>query len=78
MPDFIYTDNPLAIHYAIPGFFILLLIEIGVATWEQRDWYETKDTISSLSIATTAASSLSGTAFSAPLRPRWKNPGTGW
>jgi len=50
MPDFIFTDNPIAIHYAIPGFILLLLLEIGVAVWEQRDWYDTKDTISSLSM----------------------------
>jgi len=50
MPDFIFTDNPVAIHYAIPAFILLLLVEIGVAVWEQRDWYETKDTISSLSM----------------------------
>ncbi|MCX8210076.1 MAG: sterol desaturase family protein [Lewinella sp.] len=50
MPDFIFTDNPVAIHYAIPGFILLLLIEIGMAVYEQRDWYETKDTISSLSM----------------------------
>lgn len=50
MPDFIYTDNPLAIHYAIPGFILLLLIEIGVASGESKDWYETKDTISSLAM----------------------------
>lgn len=50
MPDFIFTDNPIAIHYAIPAFIVLLLVEIGVAVYEDRDWYETKDTISSLSM----------------------------
>jgi len=50
MPDFIFLDNPVAIHYAIPGFLLLLLLEIGVAVWQDQDWYETKDTVSSLSM----------------------------
>lgn len=50
MPPFIFTDNPVAIHYAIPVFILLLIVEISVAAWEQRDWYNTKDTISSLSM----------------------------
>lgn len=50
MPDFIYADNPLPIHYAIPAFVILLLVEIGLSVWQDRNWYETKDTISSLSM----------------------------
>lgn len=50
MSDFIFTDNPIAIHYAIPGFVLLLLLEIGIAVWEGSDWYETKDTLSSLSM----------------------------
>ncbi len=50
MPDFIFTDNPLAIHYAIPAFVILLLVEIGVAVYDKRDWYETPDTLSSLAM----------------------------
>jgi sterol desaturase/sphingolipid hydroxylase (fatty acid hydroxylase superfamily) len=50
MPDFIFTDNPLAIHYAIPVFVVLLLVEIGVAVYHQRDWYDTPDTLSSLAM----------------------------
>jgi hypothetical protein len=49
MPDF-FTDNPLAIHYAIPVFVVLLLVEIGVAVYHQRDWYDTPDTLSSLAM----------------------------
>ncbi|NJC27434.1 sterol desaturase family protein [Neolewinella antarctica] len=50
MPEFIFTDNPLAIHYAIPAFVVLLLLEIGLAMWDGRDSYDTKDTISSLAM----------------------------
>ena len=50
MPPFPFTDNPVGIHYAIPFFVLLLALEIGVATWHQRDWYETKDTLSSLAM----------------------------
>src|SRR5690625_7756788 len=38
------------IHWAIPGFIILLLAELILSAYDQRDLYETNDTISSLTI----------------------------
>ncbi|MFC5408800.1 sterol desaturase family protein [Larkinella bovis] len=38
------------IHYAIPAFVILLLAEVIINAIHQHDYYETKDTISSLSM----------------------------
>src|SRR5690625_7909691 len=38
------------IHWAIPGFIILLLAELILSAYDQRDLYETKDTISSLTM----------------------------
>lgn len=38
------------IHWAIPGFVILLLIEIVINSYDHRDLYETKDTFSSLAM----------------------------
>lgn len=38
------------IHYAIPGFVILVLLEVSVAAYEKKDWYETKDALSSLAM----------------------------
>jgi sterol desaturase/sphingolipid hydroxylase (fatty acid hydroxylase superfamily) len=48
MPDFDLNIN--LIHYAIPAFIILLLLEVAVAAYEKKDWYETKDTFSSLAM----------------------------
>ena len=50
MPSFPFVENPLAIHYAIPVFILLLIVEIVVAVRQQRDWYDTRDTVSSLSM----------------------------
>ena len=41
---------PNLIHYAIPAFIGLLVLEAVVAAREQRDWYEAKDTASSLAM----------------------------
>lgn len=38
------------IHWAIPGFVLLLLIEILIHSFDHRDLYETKDTFSSLAM----------------------------
>lgn len=38
------------IHWAIPAFIILLLAELILSAYDQRDLYETKDTISSLTM----------------------------
>ena len=38
------------IHYAIPGFIFLLLVEVGIAVKEKKDWFEARDTFSSLSM----------------------------
>ncbi|GAB3919620.1 sterol desaturase family protein [Larkinella terrae] len=38
------------IHYAIPAFVILLLTEVIVTAIQQKDYYETKDTLSSLAM----------------------------
>jgi sterol desaturase/sphingolipid hydroxylase (fatty acid hydroxylase superfamily) len=48
MPDFDLNIN--LIHYAIPAFIILLLLEVAVAAYEKKDWYEAKDTFSSLAM----------------------------
>ena len=48
MPDFDLNIN--LIHYAIPAFIILLLLEVAVAAYEKKDWYDTKDTFSSLAM----------------------------
>ena len=41
---------PNLIHYAIPAFVILLLAEAIVGAWDKKDWYETRDTLSSLAM----------------------------
>ncbi len=41
---------PNLILWAIPAFIILLLLEVGVAAHEKRDWFVKKDTFSSLSM----------------------------
>ncbi|GAB3336730.1 sterol desaturase family protein [Larkinella ripae] len=38
------------IHYAIPAFVVLLLTEVIVTAVHQRDYYETRDTMSSLAM----------------------------
>ncbi|GAB3257897.1 sterol desaturase family protein [Larkinella harenae] len=38
------------IHYAIPAFVVLLLTEVTVTAVQQKDYYETRDTLSSLSM----------------------------
>ncbi|WP_138991558.1 sterol desaturase family protein [Larkinella sp. C7] len=38
------------IHYAIPGFVLLLLTEVVVTAVQQKDYYETRDTLSSLTM----------------------------
>jgi sterol desaturase/sphingolipid hydroxylase (fatty acid hydroxylase superfamily) len=38
------------IHYAIPAFVTLVVIESIVAAYHQRDWFERKDTFSSLAM----------------------------
>lgn len=38
------------IQYAIPGFIILLVVEVIVTARQQKDYYETKDTASSLAM----------------------------
>lgn len=48
MPEFDLKIN--LIHYAIPAFLILLLLELGVGAYERKDWYQTKDTFSSLAM----------------------------
>ncbi|MCB0637863.1 MAG: sterol desaturase family protein [Lewinella sp.] len=48
MPDFDLKIN--LVHYAIPAFIILLLLEVVVAAYEKRDWFEAKDTFSSLAM----------------------------
>jgi sterol desaturase/sphingolipid hydroxylase (fatty acid hydroxylase superfamily) len=39
---------PDLIHYAIPAFVVLLLLEVVITSWDQKDHYEVKDTLSSL------------------------------
>lgn len=38
------------IHYAIPAFVVLLVTEVLVTAWQQKDYYDTKDTASSLAM----------------------------
>lgn len=38
------------IHYAIPGFILLLLVEVGIAAKEKKGWFEARDTFSSLAM----------------------------
>ena len=38
------------IHWAIPGFVLLLIIEVLINAYDHRDLYETKDTFSSLAM----------------------------
>src|SRR5688572_8666647 len=38
------------IHYAIPGFIVLMLIELIFSAIQKRELYETRDTISSLAM----------------------------
>lgn len=38
------------LYYAIPVFVVLMLVEIGIHAYERRDWYDTKDTFSSLAM----------------------------
>lgn len=38
------------IHYAIPGFILLLLVEVGIAVKEKKGWFEARDTFSSLAM----------------------------
>lgn len=46
----IQPQPPSIIADAIPLFLFFLLLEIGVSAWEKRDWFQTKDTLSSLSM----------------------------
>ncbi|WP_116108529.1 sterol desaturase family protein [Lewinella sp. IMCC34191] len=48
MPEFSTEELPL--EYAIPGFVLLVIIELGVAIYEGSERYERRDTISSLSM----------------------------
>ena len=48
MPEF--TTDPFPLEYAIPGFIVLLLLELGVAVAEGRERYTPKDTLSSLAM----------------------------
>jgi sterol desaturase/sphingolipid hydroxylase (fatty acid hydroxylase superfamily) len=41
---------PNIIHYAIPAFVLLLLAEVILAAMEKKDWFEAKDTFSSLAM----------------------------
>ncbi|MGX5820572.1 sterol desaturase family protein [Chitinophaga lutea] len=41
---------PDLIHYAIPGFVLLLLAEVIFSAWDKRGLYETKDAASSISM----------------------------
>ena len=38
------------IHVSIPFFVLLLLLELGLAAYGQKKWFETKDTVSSLAM----------------------------
>jgi sterol desaturase/sphingolipid hydroxylase (fatty acid hydroxylase superfamily) len=42
--------EPVVLYFAIPGFVILLLLEAWYSWKEQKDFYETKDTFSSLAM----------------------------
>ncbi len=48
MPEFDVQIN--LIHYAIPAFIILLLLELGIAAYERKDWFGTTDTFSSIAM----------------------------
>lgn len=41
---------PNLIHYAIPAFIILLVIEVIISAYDKRDWFHAKDTFTSLSM----------------------------
>ena len=41
---------PSLVHLAIPAFILLLLLEVAIAAWEKKDWFEAKDTFSSLAM----------------------------
>ena len=41
---------PDLIHYAIPAFVVLLLLEVLVTSWDHKGLYEAKDTLSSLAM----------------------------
>lgn len=47
MPD---IPNLPLLYYAIPFFIVLLLIEVGIGAYEKKDWYQAKDTFSSLAM----------------------------
>ncbi|MGB3546725.1 MAG: sterol desaturase family protein [Saprospiraceae bacterium] len=47
MPD---LPNIQLVHYAIPFFVVLLLLEVGVGAYERKDWYDGKDTAGSLTM----------------------------
>ena len=38
------------IHYAVSAFIGLIIAEVAVTAWQQRDYYDTKDTVSSLAM----------------------------
>ncbi|MGB3801741.1 MAG: sterol desaturase family protein [Lewinella sp.] len=48
MPEFSTEGFPL--EYAIPGFVLLVALELGVAAYEGNERYERRDTVSSLSM----------------------------
>ncbi len=41
---------PSIVQLAIPAFILLLIAEAAFAAWERRDWFEAKDTFSSLAM----------------------------
>jgi sterol desaturase/sphingolipid hydroxylase (fatty acid hydroxylase superfamily) len=43
-------EYPNLIHWAIPGFIVLLLVEVGINAWDHRHLFKTKDTLASLSM----------------------------
>ena len=43
-------ENIDLLSYAVPFFILLLLVELGISTYEQKDWFESKDTLSSLAM----------------------------
>jgi sterol desaturase/sphingolipid hydroxylase (fatty acid hydroxylase superfamily) len=47
--DFL-NEPPGIINNAIPFFIGLLLLEVGVAAWEKKSWFDAKDTFSSLAM----------------------------
>jgi sterol desaturase/sphingolipid hydroxylase (fatty acid hydroxylase superfamily) len=38
------------VHYAIPAFILLLLLEVAFSVYEKKDWFEARDTFSSLAM----------------------------